>query len=112
MTSSFPPDLQAAFDFIFKQLDFNFGDSLIGAYAQAFDGLYIVAVVEGPVTEQQKTNLYTAYTRALDRKIGLTIFSAEQIQQGHPYESSFSYDPALSRDFVETALENVNFPNP
>jgi hypothetical protein len=112
MTTSFPADIQSSFNLIVKQLEFNFGDSLIGAYAQAFDGLNVVAVVEGPVTEQQKTNLYTAYTKILDRGIGLTIFSAEQIQQGHPYESSFSYDPTLSRDFVESVMETVNFPNP
>lgn len=112
MTAAFPPDLEAAFDLILKQLELNFGDSIIGAYAQTFEGLHVVAVVEGPVTEQQKTNLHTAYTRALDRNIGLTIFSTEQIQQGHPYESGFSYDPALSRDFVESALEQVNFSNP
>lgn len=110
--TSFSADHQAAFELIVEQLESNFGESLIGAYAQAFDSLTVVAVVESPVTEPQKSSLYAAYTKVLDRNIGLTIFSTEQIQQGHPYESSFSYDPALSRDVVESAIELANFSNP
>jgi len=105
-------ELQASFDLILKQLEFNFEDSFIGAYAQTFEGLHVVAVVEKPITEQQKTNLNRALLRELDRHIGLTIFSTEQIQQGHPYESDFSYDPERNRAFVEDRIDTENLSNP
>jgi hypothetical protein len=91
MTRPIPPDIQNAFDAIVKALELVFGDSLIGVYGQTFEKPYVVAVVEEPVTGEQMMNL----SKALVKRIGLTIFSATQIQQGHPYESDYAYGSAL-----------------
>lgn len=93
MTSAFPPDLQAAFDGIVKELERIFGDSLIGVYGQAFERPHVVAVVEERVTTQQMIDIGERLRP--NRSVGLTIFSAEQIQQGHPYESDFAYGSVL-----------------
>ena len=98
MTPPIPSDLQSAFTLVLSQLRQSFGEDLIGVYALVQDQPHVIAVIEKAMADEQRASLAAAYRHTLNRDIGLSIFTSEQLQQGYPYESDLDYDPDLNRD--------------
>jgi hypothetical protein len=111
MTQPIPSDLQNAFAQVLAQLRQSFGEDLIGVYALVQDQPHVIAVTETAMTDEQRTSLSSAYAETLNRDIGLTVFTSEQLQEGHPYEADFTYDSkqvaSIASDASEQALTNT-----
>jgi len=108
MKQPIPPDLHEVFQQVLSHLHQTFGEDIMGAYALVTDTPAVITVIETAMTPEQRSILQEA--QSLHQDIALTVFTKDQLQQGHPYESDFSYDPSQAQAEMEAddrALANT-----